>query len=46
MSIRIFNYSFYLDSKDYTLIEYQDSLHEHFIYPYNIKDGNYMPPLD
>ena len=28
------------------LVEYQDSLHEHFVYPCIVKDGNYMPPLD
>ncbi len=27
-------------------VEYSDQLHEHFIYPCNLKDGNYMPPLD
>lgn len=32
--------------KDNKVVEYQDSLHEHFIYPCNIKNGNYMPPLD
>ena len=32
--------------KDRKLVEYQDGLHEHFIYPCVIKDGNYMPPLD
>ena len=32
--------------KNNKVVEYQDSLHEHFIYPCNINDGNYMPPLD
>ena len=32
--------------KDNKVVEYQDSLHEHFVYPCIIKDGNYMPPLD
>ena len=32
--------------KDNKVVEYQDSLHEHFIYPCNINNGNYMPPLD
>ena len=32
--------------KDKKVIEYQDSLHEHFIYPCDIKNGNYMPPKD
>ena len=32
--------------KDNKLVEYQDSLHEHFIYPCIVKNGNYMPPLD
>ena len=27
-------------------VEYSDQLHEHFIYPCNLKNGNYMPPLD
>jgi L-fuconate dehydratase len=32
--------------KDDKVVEYQDSLHDHFIYPCHLKDGNYMPPLD
>ena len=32
--------------KDDKVVEYQDSLHEHFIYPCHVKNGNYMPPLD
>ena len=32
--------------KDDKVVEYQDSLHEHFKYPCIIKNGNYMPPLD
>ena len=32
--------------KDNKVVEYQDSLHEHFIYPCIIKNGNYMPPMD
>ena len=32
--------------KNNKVVEYQDSLHEHFKYPCNIKDGKYMPPLD
>tara|TARA_Y100001970_G_C14206873_1_gene844609 strand:+ start:330 stop:1631 length:1302 start_codon:yes stop_codon:yes gene_type:complete len=32
--------------KDDKVVEYQDSLHEHFVYPCKIKNGNYMPPLD
>ena len=32
--------------KDKKVVEYQDSLHEHFVYPCIIKNGNYMPPLD
>ena len=32
--------------KDNKVVEYQDSLHEHFIYPCNVNEGNYMPPLD
>ena len=32
--------------KDNKVVEYQDSLHEHFKYPCNIQNGNYMPPLD
>ncbi len=32
--------------KDNKVVEYQDSLHEHFIYPCIVKEGNYMPPLD
>ena len=30
----------------YKVVEYQDSLHEHFVYPCKINNGNYMPPLD
>ena len=33
-------------SKNDKVVEYQDSLHEHFIYPCRIENGNYMPPLD
>ncbi len=33
-------------SKDDKVVEYQDSLHEHFVYPCKIINGNYMPPLD
>ena len=33
-------------SKNDKVVEYQDSLHEHFIYPCKIENGNYMPPLD
>ena len=32
--------------KDNKVVEYQDSLHEHFIYPCKINKGNYMPPQD
>ena len=32
--------------KNNKVVEYQDSLHEHFIYPCEIKNGNYMPPKD
>ena len=32
--------------KSNKVVEYQDSLHEHFVYPCVIKNGNYMPPLD
>jgi|TARA_B110001450_G_scaffold65972_1_gene62449 L-fuconate dehydratase len=32
--------------KDNKVVEYMDSLHEHFIYPCNLKDSHYMPPLD
>ncbi len=32
--------------KDHKVVEYQDSLHEHFKYPCIIKEGNYMLPRD
>ncbi|PPR44354.1 MAG: L-fuconate dehydratase [Alphaproteobacteria bacterium MarineAlpha5_Bin6] len=32
--------------KDDKLVEYADSLHEHFVYPCKVNNGNYMPPLD
>ena len=32
--------------KDNKVVEYQDSLHEHFVYPCELKNGNYMPPKD
>ncbi len=32
--------------KDSKVVEYQDGLHEHFVYPCKIKNGNYMPPSD
>ncbi|TVQ03256.1 MAG: L-fuconate dehydratase [Balneolaceae bacterium] len=28
------------------VIEYVDHLHEHFLYPVNIKNGRYMPPIE
>jgi len=31
--------------KDNKFVEYSDQLHEHFVYPCTIKNGNYMPPL-
>ncbi len=33
-------------NKKNKFVEYSDQLHEHFIYPCNLKNGNYMPPLD
>ena len=32
--------------KSNKFVEYSDQLHEHFIYPCIIKNGNYMPPVD
>lgn len=32
--------------KDSKVVEYQDSLHEHFKFPCKIRKGNYMPPSD
>ena len=32
--------------KDHKVVEYQDSLHEHFKYPCIINEGNYMLPRD
>ena len=32
--------------KNNKFVEYSDQLHEHFIYPCNLQNGNYMPPLD
>ena len=32
--------------KDNKVVEYQDGLHEHFVYPCVIKNGSYMPPKD
>lgn len=32
--------------KDKKVVEYQDGLHEHFVYPCRIENGHYMPPLD
>ena len=32
--------------KNDKFVEYSDQLHEHFIYPCTLKDGNYMPALD
>ncbi len=32
--------------KDNKVVEYQDGLHDHFIYPCRIQNGNYMPPSD
>ena len=33
-------------NKNNKFVEYSDQLHEHFIYPCNLENGNYMPPLD
>ena len=33
-------------NKHNKFVEYSDQLHEHFIYPCNLQNGNYMPPLD
>ena len=33
-------------SKNDKVVEYQDSLHEHFVYPCKVENGKYMPPLD
>ena len=33
-------------NKNNKFVEYSDQLHEHFIYPCNLKNGNYMPPID
>ena len=33
-------------NKNNKFVEYSDQLHEHFIYPCNLQNGNYMPPLD
>ena len=32
--------------KENKVVEYQDSLHEHFKYPCNISNSSYMPPKD
>ena len=32
--------------KNNKVVEYQDGLHEHFVYPCEIRNGNYMPPKD
>jgi len=42
----IIDYVLINGEKDNKVVEYQDSLHEHFIYPCEIQNGNYMPPKD
>ena len=42
----IIDYVLINGEKDNKVVEYQDSLHEHFIYPCKINNGNYMPPQD
>ena len=44
--LSIIDYVLLNGSKNDKVIEYQDSLHEHFVYPCKIMNGNYMPPSD
>ena len=44
--LSIIDYVLINGSKNNKVVEYQDSLHEHFVYPCKIINGNYMPPLD
>ena len=40
------DYALINGEKDSKVVEYQDELHEHFVYPCTINKGNYMPPED
>jgi L-fuconate dehydratase len=43
--LQIFDYIAISASTENRVIEYVDHLHEHFLDPVTIKDGNYMPPI-
>jgi L-fuconate dehydratase len=44
--LSLFDYISVSASLENRITEYVDHLHEHFVYPVQIKDGRYLPPLD
>ena len=44
--LSLFDYIAVSASLENRITEYVDHLHEHFVYPVNLKDGRYLPPLD
>ena len=44
--LSLFDYIAVSASLENRITEYVDHLHEHFVYPVQMKEGRYMPPLD
>jgi L-fuconate dehydratase len=44
--LSLFDYIAVSASLENRITEYVDHLHEHFVYPVQIRNGRYMPPLD
>jgi L-fuconate dehydratase len=44
--LSLFDYIAVSASLENRITEYVDQLHEHSVYPVNLKDGRYLPPLD
>ena len=44
--LSLFDYIAVSASLENRVTEYVDHLHEHFVYPVQMKDGRYLPPLD
>lgn len=44
--LQIFDYVAVSASMENRIVEYVDSLHEHFVYPVVVRNGRYMPPQD
>jgi L-fuconate dehydratase len=44
--LSLFDYIAVSASLEDRIVEYVDHLHEHFVYPVQMKNGRYLPPLD